>query len=209
MDETRTKKSTQPQTSPDPAPSPCQARNPVPNARWYGWPDCTICTACFASFGADTALAAAMPLQNYFVADATPCDMYSPRQRARYLAACTGEGTVEDLLAASRERSAVWLETVPAIIMLGAEAERLAGEAEVLAASARVNRLLEAYAGMGSLGDETREEYGTESGVVHRSWDGVVMEREETEAEALREAAGDAHVGAEMTRMEAKWAEVE
>ncbi|KAK4442539.1 hypothetical protein QBC34DRAFT_444089 [Podospora aff. communis PSN243] len=189
---------------------PCQARNPVPNTHWYGWPDCSICPSCFSSFAAPTPLVPTMPLQNTFFAAHIICDMYSPRQRARYLVACR-TGDVEALLAASRERNAVYQETVGVVLEMEAERDLARAKAEIMTVSAGHNAMIERYRGIGSLGEETRDEWRTDSGGVYSSWHGVVTEREGNEADALWErAVGLEGENAELiARLEARWAEVE
>jgi len=210
---------TQPPPQPSTASPPitkCQGPTPLPNSNWHGWPDCTICPSCFSSFAADTKLASTMPLQGIFEASACTCDMYSPRQRERYLSACK-TGDVEGFLTACRERGVIWGETVGVLLQQRqkgkAERELAQAKAEIMMASAGANRVMEGYAGMGSLGEEKREEYWTESGGVHSSWNGVVAEREEGEADALwaEAVAGDGKglSEEEVARLEARWAEVE
>ncbi|KAK0651094.1 hypothetical protein B0T16DRAFT_453599 [Cercophora newfieldiana] len=198
-----------PPSETEPPPTTCQGRTPVPNTSWYGWPDCCICTPCFTSFAANTPLVPLMPLQNQFEPSPTVCDMYSPRQRERYLAA-SATGNVDELLAASRERSAVYTETVAVILEREAEREAMVARAEIMRVSAGNNALIDAYSGMESLGDEEREEWRTDAGGVYSSWNGVVAEREGEEADALWVAAvegGDG--GEEVARLEARWAGVE
>lgn len=196
-------------------PTTCAGRNPVSDTYWYGWPDCCICTHCFSEFAANSPLVPFMPLQNYFESSPTICDMYSPRQRTRYITACQ-TGNIDDLLSASRERSAVWKETVSVILGLEAEREALASRAEIMSISAGHNAMIERYNAIGSLGEESNDRWTTDTGGVYTSWNGVVAEREAAEADALWAAAegggsngyGD-DVGAQIAELEARWAEVE
>ncbi|KAK0625791.1 hypothetical protein B0T14DRAFT_508593 [Immersiella caudata] len=193
------------------APLTCEGRNPVSSTHWYGWPDCCICTHCFTTFAANTPLAYAMPFQGEFVSSHTTCDLYSPRQRARYLEACKTRD-VEPLLAASRERSVVWQETVG--VILGREAERdlARAKAQTMDVSAAHNAMIERYSGLKvSFGDEVRDEWRTDSGGVYSSWNGVVAEREGKEAEELWTEAANLQGGNGelIAKLEARWAAVE
>ncbi|KAI0911333.1 hypothetical protein F4823DRAFT_586132 [Ustulina deusta] len=92
----------------------CRRDSYVENARWFGWAECTICSECHHEFIRGTALADAMPHQGTQVGGGVMCEMYSPRMRQLYLAACASDPPdPKPLLEYSVQRRAVWAETMP------------------------------------------------------------------------------------------------
>ncbi|KAI0438424.1 hypothetical protein F4803DRAFT_565280 [Xylaria telfairii] len=92
----------------------CRRDKHVENATWFGWGDCTICVECHHEFIRGTALADSMPSQGTHVKGAVMCEMYSPRMRQLYLAACASEPPdPKPLLEFSVQRRAVWAQTIP------------------------------------------------------------------------------------------------
>jgi len=91
----------------------CRGANPVENARWYGWSECFICLECHYEFVRGTSLADAMPHRGVLVEGGVMCEMYSPRMRNLYLAACASDPPdPTPLLEYSLQRRAVFVETV-------------------------------------------------------------------------------------------------
>ncbi|GAW14837.1 hypothetical protein ANO14919_042410 [Xylariales sp. No.14919] len=94
----------------------CRRDRHVENARWFGWDECTICAECHHEFIRGTALADAMPHQGTLVGGGVMCEMYSPRMRQLYLAACASDpADPTPLLEYSVQRRAVWGETMPRV----------------------------------------------------------------------------------------------
>lgn len=92
----------------------CRGSTFLENARWFGWPECTICPSCYHDFVRGTALADAVPLKGVQIAKGRMCEMYSPRMRGIYLEACrTSPPDPTLLLVASEQRRYVWAETIP------------------------------------------------------------------------------------------------
>ncbi|KAI0116456.1 hypothetical protein GGR51DRAFT_318100 [Nemania sp. FL0031] len=93
---------------------PCRRDTGLENASWFGWNECTICPECYHEFIRGTALADAMAPQSVQVKGAVMCEMYSPRMRQLYLAAgATDPPDPKPLLEYSKQRRAVWAETMP------------------------------------------------------------------------------------------------
>ncbi|KAI0205716.1 hypothetical protein F4808DRAFT_242237 [Astrocystis sublimbata] len=92
----------------------CRRDTHIENARWFGWNECTICVECHHEFVRGTALADSMPHQGTQVRQGVMCDMYSPRMRQLYLAACASNPPdPKELLEYSVHRSTVWAQTMP------------------------------------------------------------------------------------------------
>ncbi|KAI0865403.1 hypothetical protein F4860DRAFT_307685 [Xylaria cubensis] len=92
----------------------CRRDTYIENSRWFGWKDCTICAECHHEFIRGTALADSMPNQGTHVKGAVMCEMYSPRMRQLYLAACSSDPPdPKPLLGYSVQRRAVWAQTMP------------------------------------------------------------------------------------------------
>lgn len=97
------------------APLPvCMRDQDFAGGTWFGWDECTICSDCFHSFAHGTALAELMPLNGQSISERRMCEMYSPRMRSLFLAACsTVPLDVGRLLAAAKERRIIYWQTVP------------------------------------------------------------------------------------------------
>ncbi|KAI1740988.1 hypothetical protein F4680DRAFT_77390 [Xylaria scruposa] len=92
----------------------CRRDTYIENARWFGWRECTICAECHHEFIRGTALADSMPHQGTHVKGSVMCEMYSPRMRQLYLAACSSDPPdPKPLLEYSVQRRAVWAQTMP------------------------------------------------------------------------------------------------
>ncbi|KAI1188416.1 hypothetical protein F5B17DRAFT_439637 [Nemania serpens] len=92
----------------------CRRDYCIENASWFGWDECTICPECHHEFIRGTALAEATGTQGTQVQRAVMCEMYSPRMRELYLAACaTVPPDPKPLLEYSVQRRAVWAQTMP------------------------------------------------------------------------------------------------
>jgi hypothetical protein len=136
--------------------------------------------------------------------------MYSPRQRARYLAICAAAASstpvsnsdpdlavsaaIEELLSASRERAAVRQITLGYLEGLRHEAvksrawlataSRVGTKANLLRASAELNSRMEAYFARKTLGDakvQKVEEPKKKSCGEHRPWNVVDADKEDKE----------------------------
>ena len=103
----------------------CQRDQDVQNARWHGWPDCTICPECWYDFARrHEPLAGLDELRGSVRECATMCEMYSARMRNLYLECCENGkvapngGRLDEaallmpLLQFSAHRRAVWCQTV-------------------------------------------------------------------------------------------------
>lgn len=95
----------------------CARDTALENAVWHGWDECTICPSCHYHFIRGTALAGTMPHhQGTRVTGQAMCEMYSPRMRELYLAACASDPPdASALLAYSLQRRAVWSATMPCV----------------------------------------------------------------------------------------------
>ena len=204
----------------------CPGRDTVSGAHWYGWPECLICVSCFHTFARSGSLAhpQTMPMWNTRVDQDCCCDMYSPRQRGRYISACQNPGNdTTALLEASRVRAQVWEETMLGLARL--DSQREAAEADVYMAramaninaiSAQNNAMIDSYSGLDvSFGSsDTRDGWRTDTGNVYHSWNGVVAEREQLEADEYARIAAEAEgegeeAKRERERLEARWKEFE
>ena len=203
----------------------CPGRDTVSGAHWYGWPECLICVSCFHTFARSGSLAhpQTMPMWNTRVDQDCCCDMYSPRQRGRYISACQNGNDTTALLEASRVRAQVWEETMLGLARL--DSQREAAEADVYMAramaninviSAQNNAMIDSYSGLDvSFGStDTRDEWRTDTGNVYHSWNGVVAEREQMEADEYARMAAEAEgegeeAKRERERLEARWKEFE
>ncbi|KAL8366337.1 hypothetical protein RB595_004892 [Gaeumannomyces hyphopodioides] len=138
----------------------CPRSNMMASRRWWGHDDCTVCEECQLSFCAavdgGAALAASLPLRGEVVEAERMCCMYSPRMRRQWLLACE-QGSPEGLVAFSRQRLAVYAQTIPQI-------KFLRGMQELQMAQAMHNGLMSTmYSGMASF----REVSGTTDGHLH------------------------------------------
>lgn len=94
----------------------CKRDQDFSNGVWYGWDACTICPECHHEFVRDTALADSMALRGVQLQSWRMCEMYSPRMRGLYLAACASSPPdPTELFAAATQRRAVYNATVPVV----------------------------------------------------------------------------------------------
>ncbi|KAF9873863.1 hypothetical protein CkaCkLH20_08597 [Colletotrichum karsti] len=121
----------------------CPRDEDFKNRRWYGWQDCTICPSCYHEFARGTPLAAAMPLKGETVPGSLMCEMYSPRMRALYTQACSrSPPDASQLLKASKDRRAVYFETVPEIRQIINEAQMALGQRRMSNVVGSTNRAM-------------------------------------------------------------------
>lgn len=95
----------------------CTYREPALNRRWYGSDDFYICESCFEEAVRGTSFASRLPLQRQLLGTPGVCDMYSPRMRSLWKAACD-KGDLTDFISFAKYRSQVYAETVPQINQL-------------------------------------------------------------------------------------------
>ncbi|KAJ0158889.1 hypothetical protein CTA2_10688 [Colletotrichum tanaceti] len=101
----------------------CAREEQVPNRRWYGWDDCTICPECYVTFCKESssspprAPGVEMDYDNQAVADLRMCCMYSPRMRGKWTEACAS-GDAGGLVEFSRARHGAYQQTVLRVKML-------------------------------------------------------------------------------------------
>ncbi|KAH7176397.1 hypothetical protein EDB81DRAFT_634403 [Dactylonectria macrodidyma] len=181
---------------------PCARQNAVAARAWYGWPDCPICQECYENFAADTSLAATLPLQNKYFDEEKSCCMYSPRQRERYTAACLSSNA-EALLQATRERQAVWLQTIPIIKELK---DRIDAELEAASVQRQISATHLCSDMMGSVWGSNSYVYGDGG---YKSWDGVLSDQAWNSAMAMQNRAANPARIQEMVRLENLWAQFE
>lgn len=182
----------------------CSRQIAVAKRVWYGWPECPVCQDCFETFAAGTSLAVSMPMQKKYIEDETVCCMYSPRQRKRYQEACA-KNDVSELLAASKERHAVWLETIPVVKMMK---ERIDAELDAANVQVQISANHMASDSMGCVFGSNTYVY-TDGGYSYKSWDGVMSEQAWNSAMAMRQRASNPQRLMEMKRLEDRWAEYE
>ncbi|KAK1586099.1 uncharacterized protein LY79DRAFT_633986 [Colletotrichum navitas] len=118
----------------------CPRDEDFQNRRWYGWEGCAVCPSCYHEFVRGTALAASMPLKGDMVPASLMCEMYSPRMRRLYAAACArSPPDPSELLEVCKARRAVYAETVPAIREMIMEAQAALGQQRMLNAMGSAN----------------------------------------------------------------------
>lgn len=88
----------------------CPKDVPYVNRRWYSGEEATICESCYEEAFRNTKLAHTLTLRER--PDECICDGYSPRMRGIWNKACA-ENNIQPFNAALRERSQVYLATVP------------------------------------------------------------------------------------------------
>ncbi|CAK7270400.1 hypothetical protein SEPCBS119000_004072 [Sporothrix epigloea] len=95
---------------------PCCRDTDYKGRAWYGWPECTICAECYLEFVQGSALdTPAMPMRPQILGEARICDMYSPRMRGLYTAACKSPANgLPALLKYSAQRRLIYFQTMPA-----------------------------------------------------------------------------------------------
>ncbi|KAM5346253.1 hypothetical protein ACJ41O_009258 [Fusarium nematophilum] len=182
--------------------NPCVRKTAVSGRAWYGWPDCPICPDCYETFVVGTKLAATLPLQNSYSDDKKVCCMYSPRQRERYTEACTA-GNPDKLLEASRERQAIWQQTIPVLMELK---ERVDAELEAAAVQRQISATYMCSDMMGSVSGSNTYVYGSGG---YKSWDGVLSDQAWNSAMAMQQRAANPARIQEMVRLENIWAQYE
>jgi len=183
----------------------CSRQVAVAKRVWYGWPECPVCLDCFETFVAGTTLAGSMPMQKKYLEEETACCMYSFKQRKRYQEACA-KNDVSELLATSRERHAVWLETIPVLKMMK---ERVDAELDAANVQVQISANHMAADSMGCVFGSNTYVYSAEGGYGYKSWDGVLSEQAWNSAMAMRQRAANPQRIMEMRRLEDKWAEYE
>jgi len=171
---------------------------------WYGWPDCPICEECYQGFARDTALAPSMPLQKQMHSGALCCFMYSTRMRDLYTKACES-GSADDLLTVSRQRAAVYSQTVPVIKMLR---DRAQAEHEAALANMHISATWNCIDGMAAATGEYQSAVWV-SGEGYRSWDRVQADQAWNSAMDGFNRANNLDVTAQIAGLEQKWREVE
>ncbi|KAI0505758.1 hypothetical protein F5B22DRAFT_626696 [Xylaria bambusicola] len=113
--------------------APCMRDEDKPNLRWYGWGDCTICPECYQDFARDSPLDKLMEYRNTEIAGNTVCEMYSTRMRNLYTECGNASPPkLQNLLEFSAQRRQVYIETVPQIRHLLAEANRALEQQKML-----------------------------------------------------------------------------
>ncbi|SPO05576.1 uncharacterized protein DNG_08263 [Cephalotrichum gorgonifer] len=111
----------------------CRRDEDFTNGVWYGWPDCAICPECHHTFTRGTALERSMPLKGVRIADSNLCQMYSPRMRALYMAACAkNPPDPSELLVYADHRSTVYVQTVMRIRQMLMESQLMLGQQSML-----------------------------------------------------------------------------
>ncbi|KAK0620914.1 hypothetical protein B0T14DRAFT_432037 [Immersiella caudata] len=180
----------------------CAGREALSGRAWYGWEDCRICLECYETFVAGTKLASEMPLQNSYHEGPNVCSMYSPRQRERYTQACE-KASAEELLATTRIRMAVYLETVMVIKQMRQqqEAEMNAADTEMFISATHLSSDI-----MGTVFGSNTYTY-TNSG--YKSNEGIMADKAWNSGIAMRQRALDPGRMMEIERLEARWAEYE
>ncbi|KAI0390568.1 hypothetical protein F5Y17DRAFT_52512 [Xylariaceae sp. FL0594] len=109
----------------------CQRDKYVENARWYGWSECFICPECHVDFVRGTSLEDAMPHRGIVVTGSAMCEMYSPRMRNLYLAACASDPPdPTPLLKYSLQRRSVFSETMPRARQIVNEIKLMSGDVD-------------------------------------------------------------------------------
>ncbi|KAK1750138.1 hypothetical protein QBC47DRAFT_353959 [Echria macrotheca] len=187
---------------------PCPKRDTVPGGQgheWWGWPDCPVCHECYEDVVRGTALEGEMAFRGVKFENPSPCALYSPAQRQRYLAACESPGNPEEFLAFCRERTKVYNDTVPLLTSLRQQAQ-----ADMDAA------MLEQVIGHGlrmsdkiTFGEPSSQYRSSATGNLYNSYGGVQAERHQAESDRLFRRARDGERRARMLELEARWAQYE
>ena len=87
----------------------------LPDRKYWGWQSLRICEECYLSFAKDTALEALFHLRGEVMEKSRLCDLYSPRMRKRYIDACQGRSSGQELVDLAGQRRMVYLNTMPEI----------------------------------------------------------------------------------------------
>ncbi|KAM3498479.1 hypothetical protein MY10362_008210 [Beauveria mimosiformis] len=104
----------------------CPGRDSLANSKWWGYSEALFCQDCYLVFVKHTRLGAHLPLQGVHDERAQICQMWSPRMRNMWRAACdagapgSAESEAEQVKfrAFGTKRLEVWLQTVPRIQFL-------------------------------------------------------------------------------------------
>ncbi|KAM3511796.1 hypothetical protein MY11210_004551 [Beauveria gryllotalpidicola] len=106
----------------------CPGRDSLAKSKWWGYSEALFCEDCYLVFVKHTRLGAHLPLQGVHDERAQICQMWSPRMRSMWRAACDAGGAPPGSAASEAElvrfrafgtrRLEVWLQTVPRIQFL-------------------------------------------------------------------------------------------
>lgn len=104
----------------------CPGRESLAKSKWWGYGEALFCEDCHLRFVRHTSLSDHMPLQAEYDERAQICQIWSPRMRSMWRAACDAgaPGSAEsdaELLrfrAFGTKRLEVWLQTVPRILFI-------------------------------------------------------------------------------------------
>lgn len=128
--------------------------------------------------------------------------MYLPRQRERYTAACIS-GNVDGFLKASRERQAVWLQTIPIIKELK---NRINAELQAAQVQQQISATHLCSGMMSSVFGSNSYVYGNGG---YKSWEGVLSDQAWNSAMAMQLRAANPARIEKMVRLENLWARFE
>jgi hypothetical protein len=183
----------------------CAGQGLAMQRAWFGWDDCPICQECYETFVAGTALAESLPLQNTYSDEGKSCFMYSPRMRDMYTAACNS-GSADELLAYSRKRQEVYLQTVLKAKMLR---DKIQNEMTVANANMQMSANWMSMDSMASAIGEVQTAYWDSSSGYYRSSDAMAGDQAWRKAMAGYDRANDPALWREINALEARWKEVE
>ncbi len=182
----------------------CVKQDGVKGRRWWGWNDCSICHDCFDTMAVGTKLVPKMQLRGEVVGNEVTCDMWSPRQRARYAKACE-TGNVEELLAATRERFQVWVEA-------GSRAQLLRWQVQMEGDNAMLqDNRAHNYRMSNAIDFGTSDTVYTSSsmGNTYQSYNGILAEQEQAVGDAAWKRAMAGNRQAEIAVLSERWSQCE
>ncbi|TQW05402.1 hypothetical protein IF2G_07339 [Cordyceps javanica] len=104
----------------------CPGRESRAKAKWWGYGEALFCEHCYLVFVRQTPLSDHMPLQGEYDERAQICQIWSPRMRGMWRAACeagapgsaASDAELVNFRAFGTKRLDVWLQTVPRILFM-------------------------------------------------------------------------------------------
>ncbi|KAF4337993.1 integral membrane protein [Fusarium beomiforme] len=105
------------------------------NRRWWGWDNVHICQECYVVVAKGTKLEQHFVMKGEQVAESRLCDLYSPRMRQLYKDACQTQD-LTSFLTFARHRRQIYLQTVPEMNRMLANAKHALSQAQTLGLAA-------------------------------------------------------------------------
>ncbi|KAF4448072.1 hypothetical protein F53441_8464 [Fusarium austroafricanum] len=116
-------------------PCPKIDRDLAKNRRWWGWDDVHICQECYILVAKKTRLEKHFTMKGDHVAESRLCDLYSSRMRQLYKETCQTQ-QLASFLAFAQQRRQIYLQTVPEMNQMLANAKHALSQAQTLGLAA-------------------------------------------------------------------------